>query len=140
MKKDYTILFPNMLPMHFKIMSEVFRQYGYHCELLENDGRDVIECGLKYTHNDTCYPALLVIGQFINALQSGKYDLSKTAVIMTQTGGGCRASNYIALIRKALKKAGYKIEKIQPFDLFPFTTHVECVVCLTRIGVFIREV
>jgi len=106
MKKDYTILFPNMLPMHFKIMSEVFRQYGYRCELLENDGRDVIECGLKYTHNDTCYPALLVIGQFINALQSGRYDLNKTAVIMTQTGGGCRASNYIALIRKALQKAG----------------------------------
>ena len=106
MKKDYTILLPNMLPMHFKIMAEVFRQYGYHAELLENDGRDVIECGLKYTHNDTCYPALLVIGQFINALQSGKYDLNKTAVMMTQTGGGCRASNYIALIRKALKKAG----------------------------------
>ena len=106
MKKDYTILLPNMLPMHFKIMAEVFRQYGYRAELLENDGRDVIECGLKYTHNDTCYPALLVIGQFINALQSGKYDLNKTAVMMTQTGGGCRASNYIALIRKALKKAG----------------------------------
>ncbi len=106
MKKDYTILLPNMLPMHFKIMAEVFRQYGYHAELLENDGRDVIECGLKYTHNDTCYPALLVIGQFINALQSGKYDLNKTAVMMTQTGGGCRASNYIALIRKALRKAG----------------------------------
>jgi predicted nucleotide-binding protein (sugar kinase/HSP70/actin superfamily) len=106
MRKDYTILLPNMLPMHFKIMAEIFRQYGYHAELLENDGRDVIECGLKYTHNDTCYPALLVIGQFINALQSGKYDLNKTAVMMTQTGGGCRASNYIALIRKALKKAG----------------------------------
>ena len=106
MKKDYTILLPNMLPMHFKIMAEVFRNYGYKAELLENDGHDVIECGLKYTHNDTCYPALLVIGQFINALQSGKYDLNKTAVMMTQTGGGCRASNYIALIRKALKKAG----------------------------------
>ena len=106
MKKDYTILLPNMLPMHFKIMAQVFRQYGYRAELLENDGREVIECGLKYTHNDTCYPALLVIGQFINALQSGKYDLNKTAVMMTQTGGGCRASNYISLIRKALKKAG----------------------------------
>ena len=106
MKKDYTILLPNMLPMHFKIMAQVFRQYGYRAELLENDGRDVIECGLKYTHNDTCYPALLVIGQFINALQSGKYDLNKTAVMITQTGGGCRASNYISLIRKALKKAG----------------------------------
>ncbi|MBE6702522.1 MAG: 2-hydroxyglutaryl-CoA dehydratase [Ruminococcaceae bacterium] len=107
MKKDYTILLPNMLPMHFKIMSAAFRIYGYKAVLLENDGHDVIECGLKYVHNDTCYPALLVIGQFIDALQSGKYDLNKTAVMMTQTGGGCRASNYIALIRKALKKAGF---------------------------------
>ena len=107
MKKDYTILLPNMLPMHFKIMSAAFRIYGYKAVLLENDGHDVIECGLKYTHNDTCYPALLVIGQFIDALQSGKYDVNKTAVMMTQTGGGCRASNYIALIRKALKKAGF---------------------------------
>ncbi len=106
MKRDYTILLPNMLPMHFKIMSAVFRDFGYKTVLLENDGRDVIECGLKYVHNDTCYPALLVIGQFISALQSGKYDINKTAVLMTQTGGGCRASNYIALIRKALQKAG----------------------------------
>jgi len=107
MKKDYTILLPNMLPMHFKIMSAALQTYGYKTVLLENDGHDVIECGLKYTHNDTCYPALLVIGQFIDALQSGRYDLNKTAVMMTQTGGGCRASNYIALIRKALKKAGF---------------------------------
>ena len=107
MKKDYTILLPNMLPMHFKIMSATFKTFGYKAVLLENSGHDVIECGLKYTHNDTCYPALLVIGQFIDALQSGKYDVNKTAVMMTQTGGGCRASNYIALIRKALKKAGF---------------------------------
>ena len=107
MKKTHTILLPNMLPMHFKIMQEVFRHYGYHTELLENDGPAVIECGLKYTHNDTCYPALLVIGQFIDALQSGKYDVDRVAVLMTQTGGGCRASNYISLIRKALVKAGF---------------------------------
>lgn len=106
MKRDYTILLPNMLPMHFKIMSSIFRDYGYKTVLLENDGPGVVECGLKYTHNDACYPALLVVGQFIDALQSGKYDVNKTAVIMTQTGGGCRASNYIALIRKALKRAG----------------------------------
>ena len=107
MKKTHTILLPNMLPMHFKIMGEVFRRYGYKTELLENEGANVISCGLKYTHNDTCYPALLVIGQFIDALQSGKYDVERVAVLMTQTGGGCRASNYISLIRKALAKAGF---------------------------------
>ena len=106
MKRDYTILFPNMLEMHFKIMAEIFRNYGYKVELLQNQGQGVIDCGLKYTHNDACYPALLVIGQFIDALQSGKYDVNKTAVMMTQTGGGCRASNYITLIRKALARAG----------------------------------
>ncbi|MBQ3056079.1 MAG: 2-hydroxyacyl-CoA dehydratase, partial [Clostridia bacterium] len=106
MKRDYTILLPNMLEMHFKIMAEIFRNYGYKVELLQNEGQSVIDCGLKYTHNDACYPALLVIGQFIDALQSGKYDVNKTAVMMTQTGGGCRASNYITLIRKALARAG----------------------------------
>lgn len=107
MKRDYTILLPNMLPMHFKIMSAVFRDFGYKTVLLENDGRDVIECGLKYVHNDTCYPAQLIIGQFISALESGKYDPHRVALLFAQTGGGCRASNYISLLRKALKKAGY---------------------------------
>ena len=107
MKRTHTILLPNMLPMHFKIIGEVFRHYGYRTELLENDGPAVIACGLKYTHNDTCYPALLVIGQFIDALQSGRYDVDRVAVMMTQTGGGCRASNYVSLIRKALAKAGF---------------------------------
>ena len=106
MKRDYTILLPNMLEMHFKIMAEIFRHDGYKVELLQNEGQSVIDCGLKYTHNDACYPALLVIGQFIDALQSGKYDVNKTAVMMTQTGVGCRASNYITLIRKALARAG----------------------------------
>ena len=106
MKRDYTILLPNMLEMHFKIMAEIFRHDGYKVELLQNEGQSVIDCGLKYTHNDACYPALLVIGQFIDTLQSGKYDVNKTAVMMTQTGGGCRASNYITLIRKALARAG----------------------------------
>ena len=107
MKKDYTILIPTMLPTHFKLMLNIFRSYGYKAELLENDGRPVIDCGLKYVHNDTCYPALLVIGQMINALESGKYDSHKVALMITQTGGGCRASNYIYLLRKALKKSGY---------------------------------
>ncbi len=106
MKQDYTILIPNMLGTHFKLLINVFRSYGYKVELLENDGRSVVEMGLKYVHNDTCYPALLVIGQMIDALKSGKYDLNKTALMITQTGGGCRASNYIHLLRKALAKAG----------------------------------
>ena len=106
MKKDYTILVPNMLHMHFKVMVPIFNTCGYKCVLLENEDRSVVEAGLKYVHNDTCYPALLVIGQFIDALQSGKYDVNKTALLLTQTGGGCRASNYVPLLRKALEKAG----------------------------------
>jgi len=106
MRKNYTILVPNMLSNHFKLLMKVFANQGYNVELLTNEGRSVVECGLKYVHNDTCYPALLVIGQMIDALQSGKYDLNKVALIITQTGGGCRASNYIHLLRKALKKAG----------------------------------
>ena len=107
MKKEYTILIPNMLHMHFKVMVPILNTGGYKCVLLENEDRSVIEAGLKYVHNDTCYPALLVIGQFIDALQSGKYDVNKTALLLTQTGGGCRASNYIPLLRKALEKAGF---------------------------------
>ena len=107
MKKDYTILVPNMLPMHFKLIAKILQTYGLHAELLTTTGPQIAEKGLKYTHNDTCYPAVVVIGQFIDALQSGRYDLNKTALIMFQTGGGCRASNYISLIRKALAKAGY---------------------------------
>ena len=89
MRETHTILIPNMLHMHFKLLAAVFNTCGYHCELLENDDRGVIEAGLKYVHNDTCYPALLVIGQFISALHSGKYDVNKTALLLTQTGGGC---------------------------------------------------
>ncbi len=107
MKKDYTILVPTMLPMHFKMIISVFKTYGYKMELLQTSGSHITETGLKYVHNDTCYPAILVIGQFIDALQSGKYDINKVALVLFQTGGGCRASNYISLLRKALKKAGY---------------------------------
>ncbi len=105
--KDYTILAPNMLDIHFSMLMHVFSQYGYKVELLKNEGRAVVDEGLKYVHNDTCYPALLVIGQLIDALNSGKYDVNKTALFITQSGGGCRASNYIHLLRKALRKAGY---------------------------------
>lgn len=108
MKKEYTILMPNMAPIHFKILEKVFNYYGYKSDLLDTTGPEIAQTGLKYVHNDTCYPALLVIGQFINALQSGKYDVHKVALMITQTGGGCRASNYIFLLRKALKKAGFE--------------------------------
>ena len=107
MKKTHTILVPNMLPMHFKIIGKVMEKVGYRVELLETSGQHIAETGLKYVHNDTCYPAILVIGQFIDAIQSGKYDPEKVALILFQTGGGCRASNYIHLLRKALEKAGY---------------------------------
>jgi len=117
MKKDYTILVPNMLPIHFRIMKNVFTQAGYKMELLDNDGERVKQLGLKYMHNDICYPALLVTGQFIDALTSGKYDVNKTALIIMQTGGGCRASNYIHLIRKALKRAGFEQVPVISFNL-----------------------
>ena len=107
MKKTHTILLPMMLPIHFALMEQVLRQEGYKTELLKNDGRSVVNEGLKNVHNDTCYPALLVIGQMIDALKSGKYDPDKVALMITQTGGGCRASNYIYLLRKALKKSGF---------------------------------
>ncbi len=108
MRRDYTILIPMMAPIHFELIKNVFANSGYNVELLDNTGPEVVLQGLKYVHNDTCYPALLVIGQMIDALSSGKYDLDRTALIITQTGGGCRASNYIHLLRKALVKAGYE--------------------------------
>ena len=107
MAKEYTILIPNMCPIHFSLLKNVLINSRYKVALLENSSRQVVDEGLKYVHNDTCYPALLVIGQMIDALNSGKYDPHKTALIITQTGGGCRASNYIYLLRKALKKANY---------------------------------
>ena len=103
MKDTHTILIPNMLPIQFRLLISVFEFYGYHCELLESESRTVVEEGLKNVHNDTCYPALLVIGQFMEALKSGKYDPNRTALMLPQTGGGCRASNYIHLLRKCLK-------------------------------------
>jgi predicted nucleotide-binding protein (sugar kinase/HSP70/actin superfamily) len=106
MKKDYTILIPNMSPVHFELVKEVFVNHGYKAVLLENQGPNVIREGLRYVHNDICYPAQLVIGQMIDALKHGKYDLDKTALVITQTGGGCRASNYLFLLRKALEKCG----------------------------------
>ena len=95
MKQTHTVLIPNMAVLHFRLMKIVLEQAGYHVEILGNCGSQVAQLGLKYVHNDTCYPALLVIGQFLDALGSGRYDLDHTALLITQTGGGCRASNYI---------------------------------------------
>lgn len=107
MKKDYTILVPNMLPIQLGLICRIMENYGFKMELLRTEGQNIVEQGLKNVHNDTCYPALLVIGQLMDAIESGKYDTHKIALIMPQTGGGCRASNYIHLLRKALERSGY---------------------------------
>ena len=123
MKENYTILVPNMLTLHFRLLVQVFKNDGFNMELLETDDPSIIETGLKYVHNDTCYPAILVIGQFISALQSGKYDPHKTALIYFQTGGGCRASNYINLLRKALKKAELEYVPVISMSLSALEDH-----------------
>ena len=105
MRKDYTILVPDMSPIHFEILESALASCGYKVEVLKADSK-CIDYGLKYVNNDACYPSLIVVGQFMQALLSGKYDLHKVALIITQTGGGCRATNYIGFIRRALEKAG----------------------------------
>jgi len=107
MKKDYTILIPTMVEPHFGLLQKTFLLYGYNIKLLRTTNSNIVQEGLKSVHNDTCYPALLVIGQLIDALKSGEYDMDKVALMMSQTGGGCRASNYIHLLRKALKHNGF---------------------------------
>ncbi len=106
MRKDYTILCPQMTPIHFDLLETAFNASGYRLEVLNRDEREAVNLGLKYVNNDACYPSIIVVGQIMSALLSGKYDLSKTAVLISQTGGGCRASNYIGFIRRALEKAG----------------------------------
>ena len=107
MRKDYTILVPQMSPIHFDLLAPVFRHCGYNVDVLPQMGKKAVDTGLKYVNNDACYPSLIVVGQIMTALTSGKYDLNKTAVIISQTGGGCRATNYIGFIRRALAKNGY---------------------------------
>ena len=130
MKKTHTILIPNALPVHFSLMGSVFRDAGYKIALLDYGGQKVIDTGLKYVHNDACYPAIVVIGQLIYALESGDFDPKTSALMLYQTGGGCRASNYVHMLRKALKKAGLEyvpvvsvnfggIEKNSGFDISP---------------------
>jgi predicted CoA-substrate-specific enzyme activase len=101
----YTLLAPQMSPIHFNLLEPALHSCGYNIVILDNDGRESVDVGLKYVNNDACYPSLCVVGQIMDALLSGKYDLNKTAVLITQTGGGCRATNYIGFIRRALKKA-----------------------------------
>ena len=105
MKKEYTLLVPQMLPMHFALLVRIMQTEGYKVEMLNTSGKSILDYGQKYVHNDACFPAILVIGQLIDAVKSGKYDPHKVALLITQTGGGCRASNYIHLLRKALEKA-----------------------------------
>ncbi len=106
MKEEYTLLMPQMLPVHFGMMKKLLECEGYKVDMLTTNHRGIVDEGLKYVHNDTCYPALLVIGQLIDAVKHGGYDPHKVGLLITQTGGGCRASNYIHLLRKALEKAG----------------------------------
>ena len=104
MKKNYTIIAPNMSTIHFDILEPALNSCGYNVKILKNSNRNVVDVGLKYVNNDACYPSLIVVGQLLDALLSGEYDLNKTAIMMTQTGGGCRASNYVGFIRRALRK------------------------------------
>mgnify|MGYP003300947491 CR=1 FL=1 len=141
MRKDYTILLPQMAPIHFELLESAVKASGYNAVLLRECTEHTIETGLKYVNNDACYPSIITTGQFIEALESGKYDVNKTAIIMSQTGGGCRATNYIGFIRKALKDAGFEqvpvisfnvqgMEKMPGFKLTPDLIErlVKCIV------------
>jgi len=107
MKKNHTILAPQLSPIHFRMIEAVFNRNGYRTRILENASNEDIETGLKFVNNDACYPSILVVGQLVNALLSGEYDPDNCSVVITQTGGGCRATNYVAFLRKALREAGF---------------------------------
>lgn len=130
MKETHTILCPDIFPIHMRLVTEIFKMYGYRVEILRSRGRQVIQRGLEQVHNDMCYPAICMCGQQIDALTSGKYDPHKVALIQFQTGGGCRASNYIWMLRKALHNMGFdyvpvlslsfsKVEKHSGFRITP---------------------
>ena len=114
MRKNYTILCPQMSPIHFSILQAAFNASGYHLEVLPNDNKEAVDVGLKYVNNDACYPSLMVVGQIMQALLSGKYDLNRVAVVMSQTGGGCRASQ---LHRLHPKGSGKSRHEPDPGDL-----------------------
>ncbi len=105
-KEGYTILAPQMSPIHFDILQPIFTRFGYHVEILDNDNRAAIDTGLKFVNNDACFPSIITVGQIMSAVLSGKYDTNKLAIAMTQTGGCCRASNYVGFIRRALERVG----------------------------------
>ena len=117
MKEQYTVLFPQMAPIHFEFLEPILKSEGYKAKLLRECTPHTIETGLKYVNNDACYPSIITTGQFIEALESGEYDVNKTALIMSQTGGGCRATNYIGFIRKALKDAGFEQVPVISFNV-----------------------
>ena len=117
MKEEYTILAPMMAPIHFSMFEQIFASEGYKVKMLTSTNDAIKDIGLQNVHNDTCYPALLVVGQMLEALQSGEYDTNKVALFMTQTGGGCRASNYIPLIRRALKRNGLEHIPVLSFNM-----------------------
>ena len=117
MKEEYTVLFPQMAPIHFEFLEPILQSEGYKAKLLRECTPHTIETGLKYVNNDACYPSIITTGQFIEALESGEYDVNKTALIMSQTGGGCRATNYIGFIRKALKDAGFEQVPVISFNV-----------------------
>lgn len=123
MKRDYTILAPDIFPMHMKLLKNVFAIYGYNVEVLHYQGKDVIDTGLKYVHNDMCYPAICAIGQQLYALTCGDYDPKRVALIQFQTGGGCRASNYIKLLKKALKNMGMEYVPVLSLNFNGFEQH-----------------
>ncbi len=116
-KEGYTILMPQMIPTHFEMLEAVMKSEGYNFQLLRDCSEHTVDTGLRYVNNDACYPSILTTGQFIEALQSGKYDVNKTAIIMSQTGGGCRATNYIPFIRKGLKDAGFEQVPVISFNV-----------------------
>ena len=133
MKKDYTILAPQMAPMHFKLISVAFKREGYNLEILP-ETKEALDYGLQYVNNDACYPSILVIGELISALKSGKYDLDRTAVMISQTGGSCRATNYLGFLKKAIKDSGFEkvpilslnangFEKQEGFKITPALAH-----------------
>lgn len=123
MKKNHTMLVPQMSPLHFELVSTAFKQAGYNAVVLPSVDATAIDIGSKYVNNDSCYPAIIVIGQIISALQSGQYDLDNVSVMISQTGGGCRASNYIAQLKKAMSEAGYSNIPIVSFNLVGLEKH-----------------
>jgi predicted CoA-substrate-specific enzyme activase len=148
MKKSHTILCPQLSPIHFRFIQEAFRSSGYNLEVLPSVDKKAVEEGLRYVNNDACYPSIIVVGQIIKALKSDKYDLHNTSVIISQTGGGCRATNYIGFLRKALKEAGFEnipvisanlggIEKNPGFKLTPSTIN-KALIALLYGDLFIR--